>query len=73
MTWGLARHPCLGMRFAKLENNLITAFFLAYFDDLKLVDAKGQETSRLPHTNRNKWTAAKPEGKVFLKYRASAA
>ncbi|CAD0099993.1 unnamed protein product [Aureobasidium mustum] len=30
--WGAGRHPCLGMRFAKLEQNIILAFFLANFD-----------------------------------------
>ena len=71
MGWGVARHPCLGMRFAKLENNLIVAFFLGYFDDIKLADAAGRETSRIPPTNRNRYTAHKPDEKIFLKYKAS--
>ncbi|KAK4542279.1 hypothetical protein LTR36_006932 [Oleoguttula mirabilis] len=72
MGWGLARHPCLGMRFAKLENNLIVAFFLAYFDEIKLSDAKGNETTRIPQTDRNKHTAHKPAEKVYLKYKVAA-
>lgn len=68
MGWGLARHPCLGMRFAKLENNLIVAFFLAYFKDIKIADQKGNDTTRIPHTDRNHHTAHKPDGKTFLKY-----
>jgi len=62
----------LGMRFAKLENNLIVAFFLAYFDDLKLANAKGNETTRVPPTNRNNHTARKPDEKVYIKYKVAA-
>ncbi|KAK5120820.1 hypothetical protein LTR85_005887 [Meristemomyces frigidus] len=72
MGWGLARHPCLGMRFAKLENNLIVAFFLAYFDEIKLSDAKGNETTRIPPTNRNRHSAHKPDEKIYLKYKVAA-
>ena len=67
--WGVARHPCLGMRFAKLEMNLIVAFFLAYFDDIQLCDDNGNPTSKLPAVDRNRHTAHKPNERVFLKYR----
>jgi hypothetical protein len=30
--WGVGRHPCQGMRFAKLEVSIITAFFVAALD-----------------------------------------
>lgn len=60
------------MRFAKLENNLIVAFFLAYFDEIKLSDAQGIETTRIPPTNRNSHTAHKPDEKIYLKYGAAA-
>ncbi|KAF2769691.1 cytochrome P450 [Teratosphaeria nubilosa] len=69
MGWGLGRHPCLGMRFAKLENNMIVAFFLAYFDDIKLADENGRETDRVPPANRNRYTAHKPDEVVYLKYK----
>lgn len=58
------------MRFAKLENNLIVAFFVAYFSDVKLADAKGHETTRVPPNNRNYHTAHKPAEKIFLKFKA---
>ena len=59
------------MRFAKLENTLIVAFFVAYFDEIKLSDAKGNETTRIPATNRNSNTAVKPTERVYLKYKAA--
>lgn len=30
--WGVGRHPCQGIRFAKLEVNIITALFVAALD-----------------------------------------
>ncbi|KAH9828353.1 Cytochrome-P450 6A1, partial [Teratosphaeria destructans] len=72
MGWGLGRHPCLGMRFAKLENTMIVAFFLAYFDDIKLADEQGRETDRVPPVNRNRYTAHKPDEIIYLKYKLAA-
>lgn len=56
------------MRFAKLENTVIVAFFLAYFDDIKLTDTKGNETS-VPDCNLNNHSSKKPDTKIFLKYK----
>ncbi|KAK5111431.1 hypothetical protein LTR62_004883 [Meristemomyces frigidus] len=70
--WGVARHPCLGMRFAKLENNLIVAFFLAYFSEIKLANADGTETTRIPATDINNHTARLPHEHIWLKYRPAA-
>ena len=67
--WGHARHPCAGMRFAKLEITLIVAFFLAYFDDIALVDEKGIPTTKLPPVDRNGHAAHVPSERVYLKYR----
>ncbi|ORY39731.1 cytochrome P450 [Leucosporidium creatinivorum] len=69
--WGAGRHPCLGMRFAKLENNVIVAFFLARFE-YDVVDAEGEKRSDLPPVDRNQHSAHKPEGaeRVWLKYKA---
>ena len=66
MGWGLARHPCLGMRFAKLENNMIVAFFAAYFD-FQLTDKNGNRTKPSP-VDRNEHTAHKPHEPMYLKY-----
>jgi sterol 14-demethylase len=66
------RHALLisavGMRFAKLENNIITAFWLAMFD-YELVDGKGNLTRQLPNVNINAFTAHKPNPKVYFKYK----
>jgi len=65
--WGVSRHPCLGMRFAKLENNIITAFWVACFDGTELLDVDGKQTVP-PLVNRNFHSAHKPERKVLVKY-----
>lgn len=70
MGWGLARHPCLGMRFAKIEMSMIVAFFVAYFTDIRLVDENGKPTEKLPQEDRNRHTAHKPSPRVYLKYRS---
>ena len=70
--WGVGRHPCLGMRFAKLENNLIVAFFLAYFDNIQLSDGQGNITTRIPSVNRNRHSAHKPDENIYLKYQVRA-
>ena len=66
--WGVSRHPCLGMRFAKLENNIITALWLAYFEDVKLEDTRGNQT-KPPHCNRDNHTAKRPDVGVRLRYK----
>lgn len=66
--WGVARHPCLGMRFAKMENNIIVAFFLAYFDNLRVVDRSGNQVDRIPAADKNRTTSHKPKERVFIKY-----
>lgn len=66
--WGAARHPCLGMRFAKLELNIIVAFFLAYFD-FELCDKDGKPGVEPPPNEPNAYNACKPKERVFLKYK----
>lgn len=67
--WGVSRHPCLGMRFAKLENNLIVSFFVAYFEQVQLADQQGNLAKKIPAVDRNKHTAHKPNEQIFLKFR----
>ncbi|KAF2263282.1 cytochrome P450 6A1 [Lojkania enalia] len=64
--WGVARHPCLGMRFAKLEQNIITAYFLAAFD-FDLRDNKGNIMADAPPIDINRHSAHRPNLPVFLK------
>ncbi|KAK2009263.1 cytochrome P450 6A1 [Colletotrichum eremochloae] len=68
--WGTGRHPCLGMRFAKLEVAVTTAMFLARFD-FYLADADGNKMDKVPENSidRNKHSAAKPKEKLFLKFK----
>ncbi|PSK36620.1 hypothetical protein B9Z65_1803 [Elsinoe australis] len=60
--WGVARHPCLGMRFAKLEQNVIIAFWLAMFD----WELEGE--GGVPEINGNAFSAEKPREKVGFRY-----
>jgi len=57
------------MRFAKLEQNIITAYFLSMFD-FELCDVEGNRIKTLPDgwENHNKWASSKPEIRVKLRY-----
>ena len=50
--WGAGRHPCTGMKVAKLEMKLILAMFLAMYD-YELVDKDGKFPDPLPVPDRN--------------------
>ncbi|GIZ48001.1 hypothetical protein CKM354_001107600 [Cercospora kikuchii] len=69
MGWGVARHPCLGMRFAKLEINLIVAFFLAYFDNIQLLDEHKKPKTRTWDVDRNRHGSYKPTETTYIQYR----
>ncbi|KAL6710615.1 hypothetical protein ACN47E_008663 [Coniothyrium glycines] len=64
--WGVGRHPCLGMRFAKLEQNIITAYFIASFD-FKLEDKACRPLSVAPLIDINRHSAHKPKNLQFLR------
>ncbi|KAI0017763.1 cytochrome P450 6A1 [Xylariomycetidae sp. FL0641] len=69
MGWGSGRHPCLGMRFAKLELILITAYLVTMFD-IQVSDKDGNlSTEPPPTTDRNAYSYKKPDKPVFLRYR----
>jgi len=56
------------MRFAKLEMNLITAFWFAYFNST-VCDASGNgPVDRLPDINLNDHSAKRPEERCYLRY-----
>lgn len=65
--WGAGRHPCLGMRFAKLEMGIIAAMFVANFD-WEVVDGEGMKMRELPTIDRQRYSAHKPDFSVRLKY-----
>jgi cytochrome P450 len=50
--WGAGRHPCLGIRVAKLEMKLILAMFLTRYE-FDLVDEDGKFPDPLPVPDRN--------------------
>jgi len=55
------------MRFAKLEQNLITAYFFAAFD-FELVDKNGKPLPQPPMVDFNSYAASKPHSRPHLKY-----
>ncbi|KAA1475253.1 cytochrome P450 [Dentipellis sp. KUC8613] len=61
--WGTGRHPCTGMRTAKLEMKLLCALFLASHA-YALVDAAGRPLppGAVPVRDRNDLQKARPEG-----------
>ena len=50
--WGAGRHPCTGMRVAKLEMKLVSAMFLMGYK-FDLVDENGKFPKPLPVPDRN--------------------
>jgi sterol 14-demethylase len=56
------------MRFAKLEQNIITAYFIATFD-FKLEDEKGNHLTVAPLVDHNRHSAHKPAKLQFLRVR----
>jgi hypothetical protein len=55
------------MRFAKLEQNIIIAFFLAMFD-YELTDQAGIPLKETPPVDFNGHSAMKPNSPVYFKY-----
>jgi hypothetical protein len=56
----------VGMRFAKLEQNIITAYFIASFD-FSLQDKSGNKMTVAPQIDFNRHSAHKPKNQQFLK------
>ena len=57
----------LSTQFAKLEQNIIIAFFLATFD-YELTDRAGSPLAETPSVGFNGHAATKPSPPVYLKY-----
>jgi hypothetical protein len=57
------------MRFAKLEQNIITAYFVASFD-FDLQDKHGNKMDVAPLTDFNRHSAHKPKTPQYLKVTA---
>ena len=54
------------MRFAKLEQNIITAYFIASFD-FRLSDKNGNPVNNVPRVDYNRHSAHKPKNPPYLK------
>lgn len=60
--------PCLGMKFAKVEANLVIALWLAYFDS-SLADGKDVPLKQVPQQTRDHTAAAPPDTPMRLLYK----
>ena len=58
----------VGMRFAKLEQYLIVAFFTTVFDYVAC-DAKGNPITTPTPIDLNAFSARRPEPRVYLRYK----
>ncbi|PPQ98483.1 hypothetical protein CVT26_013884 [Gymnopilus dilepis] len=61
--WGAGRHPCAGMKVAKLEIKVIMAVMLAGYD-FDVVDVNGKRMTNLPQPDRNDIHQARPVGET---------
>ncbi|PPQ80150.1 hypothetical protein CVT26_011784 [Gymnopilus dilepis] len=59
--WGAGRHPCSGMKVAKLEIKVIMAMMLAGYD-FDVVDKHGRHMKNIPKPDRNDIQQARPIG-----------
>jgi cytochrome P450 len=68
MGWGQGRHPCIGMRWAKMQQNIILAYALAMFK-WSGCDANGQPNPHFaqPTTALNELAPSLPQG-LYCKY-----
>ena len=63
--WGAGRHPCTGMKAAKLEMKLILAIFLTRYE-YELVDEDGRFPNPLPVQDRNDNYQVRVKGDLVL-------
>jgi len=66
--WGTGRHPCVGMKFAKLEMYIIIATFVAMFD-YTLEDITGKPMQGPPPVDRSQHGSSMPTTPMRLRYK----
>ncbi|KAG6834815.1 hypothetical protein H0H93_007184 [Arthromyces matolae] len=66
--WGAGRHPCPGMKVAKLEVKMIVAFLIHAFE-FNVVDATGNPVYSIPQPDYNDIYHTRPLDPCFVKYR----
>ncbi|KAF9557039.1 cytochrome P450 [Agrocybe pediades] len=70
--WGVGRHPCAGMKIAKLEIKLVLALILLGFE-YELVDGAGKYPKTLPVPDKNDIQQARPLGEpCYMKFKRNA-
>ncbi|KAJ7739145.1 cytochrome P450 [Mycena metata] len=70
--WGAGRHPCTGMKVAKLEMKAVMALFLAGFE-YEVVDSVGRPMERMPEIDRNDLHLARPLQPCNIKFKRTEA
>ncbi|KAF9457598.1 cytochrome P450 [Collybia nuda] len=67
--WGAGRHPCTGMKVAKLEIKIVVALFIVGYE-YDLVDSSGKHSKSLPKPDYNDIQQARPVGEpCYLKFK----
>ena len=57
----------VGMKFARLEQNILVALFLATFEEFGLCDKNGAPVSEPPAIDLESYSSWKPEQQIHLK------
>ncbi|RDB26871.1 Lanosterol 14-alpha demethylase [Hypsizygus marmoreus] len=69
LAWGAGRHPCPGMRVAKLEMKIVIALIFAGYE-FEIVDKTGKRPIALPQPDKNDLQQARPLGEpCYMKFR----
>jgi len=69
LSWGAGRHPCAGMKIAKLEIKLVLAMILLGYE-YELVDGNGNYPKAVPAQDRNDLLQSRPIGDpCYLKFK----
>lgn len=68
LAWGVGRHPCVGVRIAKMEMKLLTALILLGYE-YELVDGAGNRLEKVPLQDRNDIQQARPLSPCYLKFK----
>lgn len=66
--WGAGRHPCTGMRFAKLEVKLILSLILTQYE-YDVVNGAGNVVTKIPEPSRDNLYQVPPVETVYVRYK----
>jgi len=69
LSWGAGRHPCAGIKIAKLEIKIVLAMILLGYE-YELVDGNGNRATSVPDQDRNDLQQSRPLGDpCYMKYK----